>query len=116
MNDDMMGRFGELESLLNWSPDDPITEMGQVEKHLSEAREVQAMMQTKIGMATIAAEQTAGSVATKFGPFAPETLNIMALASLVVELGREADWCMVKDIVLMETFLDAFAGKDRAGE
>lgn len=108
--------FQELNALLNWSPDGEMTTMGEVRTFLERARHLLRLMEEKHEMALVAIGLIGGVVAKTEGVMSEMLLNVSAIAALLDHQGDAMEHCLSRDIILMETFLDAFAGNDRTGD
>lgn len=116
MNSDSSNNFQELNALLNWSPEGGLSTMGEVKTFLGEARHLLMLMEEKHSGAMVAMHQITHLVAVDQGPQSGATLNALSLLALIDHMGEAMEHCLSRDIILIETFLDAFAGEDRSGQ
>lgn len=116
MNDDSGLNFQELNALLNWAPEEELTTIGEVRSFLAAAVNLLHLMGDKHAAAMSALTDIGMVLAVDHGPQSPAVLNVLSLLTLTDHMGSAMEHCLSRDILLMDTFLDAFAGEDRSGQ
>jgi len=112
MQNDAGMNYQELNALLNWAPEVEMSTMGEVRAFLKEARNLLRLMDEKHEQALEACQSLGMLVAMEHGPQSPAAMNAVSLFTLMAHMGEAMAHCLSRDIVLMETFIDAFAGDD----
>lgn len=112
MKHDMQSPMEQLWALLNFSPDQPFTSIGEVREHLAGSR---AMLNGTIHnrlMSGIICAQMSGVLADSFGPSSPECVNLAGLSSMIDGSLEMLTWAIERDVLALEVFLDDAAGSD----
>lgn len=112
MYENVQSPFEQIWSLLNFGPDEVFTTMGEVRAQLATHREnINILKQNSIGsMAAIAKLSDTINPSTKDAEM--HLSNLLNIQMLISQWSEMLGWCLERDVIAMEVFLDAASGHD----